>query len=117
MKRRFHSGTDQFIFSIILQYVYIESGGTFQYVCTSIVGKELKQKVNAVKTSENLSSSFRFLLMDLKGLLYLIVKIRGRIDMTITWSVKTPLDGKKVVARSWLLVPAFIYYILPVRCR
>ena len=29
----------------------------------------------------NLSSSLRFLLMDLKGLLYLIVKIRGRIDI------------------------------------
>lgn len=69
------------------------------------------------KHQKNLSSRFRFLLMDLKGLLYLIVKIRGRIDMTITWSVKTPLNGKKIVARSWLLVPAFIYYILPVRCR
>ena len=57
------------------------------------------------------------LLMDLKGLLYLIVKIRGKIDMTITWSVKTPLDGKKVVARSGLLVPDFVYYILPVWCR
>ena len=84
---------------------------------TSIGGKRLKQKVNAVKTSENLSSSFRFLLMDLKRLSYLIVKIRGRIDMTVTWSVKTPLDGKKVVARSGLLVPDFVYYILPVRCR
>ena len=79
--------------------------------------KIIKRKVNAVEASENLSSSLRFLLMDLKGLLYLIVKIRGRIDMTITWSVKTPLDGKKVVARSGLLVPAFIYYILPVRYR
>jgi len=53
------------------------------------------------------------LLMDLKGLLYLIVKIRGRIDIIITWSVKTPLDGKKVVARSGLLVPALRVHLVP----